>query len=237
MTERKSADTHRSETEFQVGKSAVRLEDGRLTIEIDEIGAPLPRRLRGKVTVTLPYMASRDFQLDPKARHFWSPACTHAQIAVDFERPGLSWKGHGYVDMNHGAEPLEKGFDYWDWSRTPLEDGDTLIRYVTDPATGPQRALHVRIGPDGTASETEGEASVELPGTRIWRIDRRAGALSGAAPAVKQTLEDTPFYSRSLLAYPQGASGLATHETLSCKRLRSPIVKLMLPFRMPRLSL
>lgn len=237
MTERRRADTNRSDTEFKVGKSAVRLEDGRLIIEIDEIGAPFPRRLRGTVSVTLPYMASRDFQLDPNGRHFWSPACTHADISVDFDEPDLSWHGHGYVDMNHGSEPLQKGFDYWDWSRTPLEDGDTLIRYVTDPASGAQRDLHVRISPDGAVAEAKGEASVDLPSTTLWRINRRAGTLSGAAPTVRQTLEDTPFYSRSLLAYPTGTSGLTTHETLDCRRLRSPIVKLMLPFRMPRLSL
>ena len=56
------------------------------------------------------------------------------------------------------------------------------------------------------------------------------------APAqVQQTLEDTPFYSRSVLS-----SGLfgervtSVHETLNVPRVASTAVRLMLPWRMPR---
>jgi carotenoid 1,2-hydratase len=237
MTERRRQDTKRTSTTYHTGNSQVRLVEGGLEIDFDELGAPFPRRVRGKVRVDMPYLNSRPFQLDHAARHFWSPACTHARIAVEFDRPGLSWQGHGYVDSNYGLEPVTKGFDYWDWSRMPLEDGETLIRYVTDPVGSAQRDLHIRISPDGGIAQASRTEATELPKTTIWRIGRRAGAIDHAAPHIVQTLEDTPFYSRSIIDYPYGTAGYATHETLSCKRLRSPIVRTLLPFRMPRLAL
>jgi carotenoid 1,2-hydratase len=73
-----------------------------------------------------------------------------------------------------------------------------------------------------------------LPPSPLWRIDRRARA----AARVQRTLEDTPFYARSLIELaPLGGTGAATpavHETLDVRRLASPIVQAMLPFRMPR---
>lgn len=236
MTERRRQDTRRTQTTYETGNSQVRLVDGGLEIDFDEIGAPFPRRVRGQVRVDLPYLNAKPFQLDPKGQHFWSPACTHARVSVDFDRPGLSWQGHGYVDANYGLEPVTKGFDYWDWSRVPMADGRTLIRYVTDPVNAAQRDLHIAIAPDGTIQPAASTQSASLPATSIWRISRRAGSLDNRPPHVVQTLEDTPFYSRSIIDYASGTAGYATHETLSCKRLRSPIVRTLLPFRMPRLS-
>ena len=237
MTERPRTSTYRTKASYDTGNSHVRWTGRSLEIDFSEIAAPLPRRVKGKICVDLPYANQRTFQLDPNARHFWSPACSHARIAVDFEKPGLSWQGHSYVDSNYGLEPVTRGFDYWDWSRTPLDDGQTLIRYVTDPVSSDQRDLHVRLAEDGTIRESAQTRATQLPGTRIWQINRRAGEIDGANPFVVKTLEDTPFYSRSIIDYPHGTAGYSTHETLSCKRLRSPIVKGMLPFRMPRLGL
>lgn len=235
MTERNRSGTDRSATTFKAGKSRAKVTSDGLVIDIDEIGAPLPRRLRGRVTVTLPYQNTTPFKLEPAGRHVWAPVCAHADVSVAFDQPNLSWQGHGYVDLNHGEEPLEKGFDYWDWSRTPQADGSTQIRYVTDPVARPQQALNLKVGPDGAVGEIDSDPPHTLPPTRIWRITRRTGLYASQTPRVVRTLEDTPFYSRSLLAYPDGTAGLTTHETLSGKRLRSPIVKTMLPFRMPRL--
>ncbi|MHA7901277.1 MAG: carotenoid 1,2-hydratase [Henriciella sp.] len=235
MTERGRKSTIRARQTYQTGKSSVSFDGDQLIIDVDEICAPLPRRLRGQVKVNLPYRMQDAFQLDHNARHFWSPACPHAEVYAEFEKPGLSWRGHGYVDSNYGLEPIQKGFDYWDWSRTPLKSGDTMIRYVTDPAKAPQRDLHLLIDRQGQTREVSGDPSLDLSPTGIWRIKRRAGSLGQHRPRIHQTLEDTPFYSRSILKYEGGVSGLATHETFSGKRLRSPIVKALLPFRMPRL--
>jgi carotenoid 1,2-hydratase len=52
---------------------------------------------------------------------------------------------------------------------------------------------------------------------------------------VEQTLEDTPFYVRSLLSSGLlGEQVTSVHETLDLPRLVSLPVRLMLPWRMPR---
>jgi carotenoid 1,2-hydratase len=54
-------------------------------------------------------------------------------------------------------------------------------------------------------------------------------------PRVMQTLEDTPFYARAVLE--SGLLGqrvVSVHETLNLRRLTSPVVQAMLPWRMPR---
>ena len=57
----------------------------------------------------------------------------------------------------------------------------------------------------------------------------------GVGASVVQTLEDTPFYVRSVLrADLLGEQVTAVHETLSIPRLVSLPVRLMLPWRMPR---
>jgi len=53
---------------------------------------------------------------------------------------------------------------------------------------------------------------------------------------VRRTLTDAPFYARSLLdAQWLGERVDVMHESLSLDRLRSPVVRAMLPFRMPRI--
>jgi carotenoid 1,2-hydratase len=58
---------------------------------------------------------------------------------------------------------------------------------------------------------------------------------SDAAPSIVSTLEDTPFYARSLLKTRlMGEDLTAMHETLNVRRLVSWPVRFMLPFKMPR---
>ena len=73
-----------------------------------------------------------------------------------------------------------------------------------------------------------------LPAT-FWRIDRGVRADAGNATRVIETLEDAPFYARSLLQTQLlGERVTAVHETLEPQRLTSRAVQMMLPFRMPR---
>jgi carotenoid 1,2-hydratase len=52
---------------------------------------------------------------------------------------------------------------------------------------------------------------------------------------VLQQLEDTPFYQRSVLrSRLLGQEVTSFHETLNVPRLVNPIVRSMLPWRMPR---
>jgi carotenoid 1,2-hydratase len=50
-----------------------------------------------------------------------------------------------------------------------------------------------------------------------------------------QTLEDSPFYTRSVLStHLLGEPATAMHESLSLDRFSTAWVQLMVPFRMPR---
>jgi carotenoid 1,2-hydratase len=56
-------------------------------------------------------------------------------------------------------------------------------------------------------------------------------------PRVVRTFEDTPFYARSLVQATIGDDRLSwIHESLSLDRVSNLAVRLMLPFRMPRLK-
>ncbi|MEL6325195.1 MAG: hypothetical protein AAFQ84_13300 [Pseudomonadota bacterium] len=233
MTERPSEDISRSQSQFVIGPSRLERDGQTFLISIEERSAPIPRKMSGEIRITLPWLSDRVFDLDPAGRHIWQPLCTRARVSVTFSAPHRRWEGTGYVDRNSGLEPLEQGFDYWDWSRTEDETGRTAIRYVADPAGGARRHLSLRFLEDGTLSNTEIEEDVPLSPTPIWRIKRRAGRLDTHAPSLVRTLEDTPFYSRSLMSY-DGGRMRSVHESFSGRRLRSPIIKSLLPVRMPR---
>jgi carotenoid 1,2-hydratase len=52
-----------------------------------------------------------------------------------------------------------------------------------------------------------------------------------------RTLEDTPFYARSLIAADVGGErGTGLHESLCMRRFSKGWVQTLLPFRMPRLA-
>ncbi|MEL7128270.1 MAG: carotenoid 1,2-hydratase [Pseudomonadota bacterium] len=233
MTERPKSAIERTTNTFAVGPSRVdRTSDG-LSIRVLERGAPLPRAANGTVEVRLPWQNTRRFQLHPSGRHTWQPICTTAEVSVAFDAPKRTWTGRAYVDTNWGTEPLETGFDYWDWSRTEGPDGSAKIRYVSDLASGGATDFCVGFDTSGEISTHTLEPQTTLPPTPIWRIPRRAGLLNGETPELMRTLEDTPFYSRSLLNHP--ASGVrAVHESFSGKRLRSNLIKSLLMVRMPR---
>jgi carotenoid 1,2-hydratase len=61
---------------------------------------------------------------------------------------------------------------------------------------------------------------------------------SGGDPhQLVRTLEDTPFYARSLIeATIDGEHGRGLHESLDMRRFTQPWVQTLLPFRMPRFA-
>ena len=64
-------------------------------------------------------------------------------------------------------------------------------------------------------------------------MDRRTQADDPSS--LVATLEDTPFYARSHIRTKLlGVETEAMHESLALGRLRSPIIKSLLPWRMPR---
>jgi carotenoid 1,2-hydratase len=233
MTERGRRSLRRDAQTLELGPSRATWDGAQLVAEIDERCVPLPWRLRGRITVTPTPLTTHGFALDPAARHRWRPLAPLARVSVDMQHPALRWQGHGYLDSNDGSEPLEQGFADWDWSRETLPDGRCQVRYEARREDAPPRRLSLRFAGDGSVENLDPGDTCALATTPVWRIRRRTLAAAGETPRVLRTLEDTPFYARSLVG--DDATGQAVHESLCLRRFSRRWVQLLLPFRMPRL--
>ncbi len=233
MTERGRRSVARSEKVFRAGPSSLHWRNDVLEIHLDEIGAPVPRRSRGMIRVTPSGFTERSFSLDAAGRHVWQPIAPKARIDVMFDRPDLRWSGNGYLDSNHGSGPLEADFREWTWLRAHL-GRDSVVFYDAQRRDGSLASLALRFEPDGRVQSVEPPPSVKIPST-LWRVARVTRADAGHAAVVRRTLEDAPFYARTELATRLfGEPAECIHESLSLDRVASPIVRAMLPFRMPR---
>jgi carotenoid 1,2-hydratase len=236
MTERGRERVQREAASLAIGPSAVEWEGDALTVRIDEISVPVPGRIRGVVRVHPAAITTHTFALDAAGRHRWSPIAPCARVEVELERPALAWTGSGYLDSNAGDEPLEAAFRRWDWSRTSLEGGDTVVLYDVERRDGSALPLALRFDPLGGVRTFDPPPAVRLPRT-LWRVARGTRADDGRSAAVAQTLEDAPFYSRSILsARLLGEAVTAVHESLSLERFSAAWVRTLLPFRMPRVA-
>ncbi|MFN3958859.1 MAG: hypothetical protein ACK4NP_02985 [Parvularculaceae bacterium] len=232
MTERSRARIDLAPDRFTIGRSALEWRKDELTIDIDEHGAPLPRPLRGRVTVRPAALTGRIFLIDAQGRHRWRPLAPRSHVTVAFDDPAVSWSGEGYFDANDGEEPLEDAFHSWNWARLSAEGSPPLILYDTAPRRGDPRRLALEVSADGGLIERRSPPLVRAAPTPVFRMERLLG---GNGARLSATLEDAPFYSRSLMETMVDARRYrGFHESFSGDRLRSPIVKAMLPFRMPR---
>ena len=232
MTERGRSALARDATTLAIGRSALAWDGSALTLSLDEVTAPLPRRVRGTVRLIPHGLGRRAFALDAAGRHRWMPLAPSAHVEVAFTAPDWRWSGHGYWDTNAGDEPVAAGFRTWDWSRADLGDGASAVLYDTRAADGSERSLAVLYTADGSSTDFAAPPRQKL-GRTLWGLPRSTQA-DGAA-RVSRTLEDTPFYARSVLdTQLLGRRVTAVHETLSATRFNTPIVRAMLPFRMPR---
>jgi carotenoid 1,2-hydratase len=232
MTERGQRHCARSAREFSIGPSQLSWDGDCLTIDIDEVGVPIPRRIRGRIKLWPQQLFGYSTPLDAAGRHHWGPLAPSSRIEVALDAPDLKWQGHAYLDSNEGDEPVDRGFHTWDWSRARMRDGSTLVFYDMQAPNMEDRALSLRFTPKGTVETVELPPAQHLSKT-AWRIARRMR--STQAVRVHEQLEDTPFYQRALLQFDYaGEPLLAFHETLSVPRLVSPVVQAMLPWRMPR---
>ena len=234
MTERGQSRLMRDAQHLNIGPSSLRWDGHSLHIDVNEITAPIPSRLRGSISLTPRALTADSYDLDALGRHQWRPIAPAADVEVDLSSPNLSWRGRGYFDSNIGSEPVEQGFTYWDWSRAIMPNDDTVILYESLRRDDSRGLLALRYDAQGRCTPIEAPASHALPAGRIWRAPRGTRGDSGSVEIV-ETLEDTPFYTRSLLKQKiHGEPALAIHESLSLTRFAHPIVQLMLPFRMPR---
>lgn len=194
--------------------------------------------MRGEVRARPFALTDRTFLIDPHGRHRWRPLAPRANFEIALSEPALSWRGEGYFDANDGDEPLEDAFSAWDWARLYPDRRETIVLYDTEPRAGAARRIAIAVSPDGQIIEADAPALQRADPTPVFRIQRRIGGDGGAAPKIIRTLEDAPFYSRSLVETSLGGRPYrGFHESLSGDRLRSNVVRAMLPFRMPRTDL
>jgi carotenoid 1,2-hydratase len=233
MTERGRAALKRDGNTLRIGPSALAWDGTSLEIEIDEITAPIPRRLRGRIRIVPGSLGSGERTLDGAGQHYWRPIAHAARVDVAFDSPERKWAGHGYWDSNWGAVPLENSFKSWVWSRGRSPDG-TVVAYDVTLKTGERRAFCLDFGNKADVKEYPAPEMVALSGT-LWRM-ARPGHSEGPLRLLR-TLEDAPFYTRSIVQNTLlGREMVSMHESLSLDRFRMPIVQAMLPFRMPRRS-
>jgi len=233
MTERRWSAVWRERDSLVVGPSRLAWDGQGLTVHLRERGAPLPRAVEGTIRVRPQALTRTVVGLDAAGAHGWWPIAPRARVELELERPALRWSGAGYLDMNAGAAPLETGFRAWHWSRAPRAGGTTVL-YDVLRRDGESAAHALHFDASGRGEVIDAPAPVALPRT-FWRVDRRTRGDPGSSARVRATLEDSPFYARSLVAARLlGEPVLAVHESLSLERFRQPWVRVLLPFRMPR---
>ncbi|MBK6513060.1 MAG: carotenoid 1,2-hydratase [Polyangiaceae bacterium] len=229
LTERRSP--YRSRDALAIGTSSMEWRGDALEIRVDERTSPLPSRLRGVVTVRPKGLTGEPLALDAAGAHLWWPIAPRSRVEVAFDEPGLRFSGNAYLDSNTGDQPLEEAFRSWSWSRLSSRD-KTLVSYHVernDKTRGKTDLLF-----DGGMCGLEAGVSTPLPGTR-WGLPRTAHGPKGVRLELAQTLEDTPFYSRSRIAASLGGERLeGVHEGLDLQRFTRPWVQALIPFRMRR---
>ncbi len=236
MTERGKRHVDRDARSFSIGRSRLEWTGAALVIDIDERGAPWPRPLRGRIVVHPRGLSRFATALDDAGRHRWGPIAPCARIEVALTQPDLRWSGDAYIDSNEGDEPVDRAFARWDWLRAPRPDGRCAVLYDVRQRGGVEHLVGARFAPDGSVEPYALPQRQALPPTALWRIGRRVPVAADAPPVrVRRTLEDTPFYARSLLhMVDDGVAVDAVHESLDVGRLVSTSTQWMLPWKMPR---
>jgi carotenoid 1,2-hydratase len=237
MTERSQQQLSRSASQLTIGPSSVAWDGNKLRLSLDEWSQPWPARLRGSVTLhPLALAASEPLELDSRSEHRWWPIAPCCRVEVDLHSPHLQWQGNGYLDSNRGCGPLDKTFASWQWSRADLPGGGSAVIYDAHEVDATTRQLALRFGTQGSVENFEAPPEHGLSSS-LWRIARSQRCEVGQQPRLVRSLEDTPFYSRSLIDTRWlGQPVRAMHESLDLRRFKKGWVQAMLPFRMPRMA-
>ncbi len=233
MTDRGEAALALSARRLQIGPSAMVWDGTRLTVEIDEATWPHPGRLRGTVTVTPKAVTAVELPLTPEGTHVWRPFAPVATIAVELDRPGWSWSGHGYLDANFGTRALEADFSFWTWGRYPTREGATCF-YDAVRRDGSRLAVGIAFDRQGGSRPVTPPPLVRFRRS-LWGVRRETRADPGFAPRQVLAMLDAPFYCRSAVRTRIGGEDtVGVHEALDLDRFRSPLLKPMLAVKVPR---
>jgi carotenoid 1,2-hydratase len=233
MTERGADSLTRVPEAISIGPSMMMWDGEDLIIQFAETCAPIPRKIRGTVRVTPEALAMQCFALDAEGKHRWTPISPRARVEVKLDEPGMRWSGTGYVDSNAGDAPLEDGFSNWNWSRAHGTT-HTSVFYEGERRDGSRFDLALKFDASGHAEQVAPPPIANMPKTS-WRVPRLTRADSEGSVTIKRSWENAPFYSRTALEMDVFDERVeAVHESLSLDRLRSPVVRFMVPFRNPR---
>jgi carotenoid 1,2-hydratase len=236
MTERPAASLSRSTDHLAIGPSAMQWNGDSLVIDVNERCCPFPRGISGHIRVTPESRCSYVTALDGAGLHCWTPVAPSARIEMDLSTPKLSWRGFAYLDSNFGDAPLEQSFRRWNWSRARLADGSTVVLYDVTRSAGNDLTLALKFSRDGSVKVIELPPPATVAPT-AWKISRGTRCDSGSRAAIRKTLEDGPFYARSIINTKLlGEPVCAIHESLSLDRFEKRWVQMLLPFRMPRVG-
>ncbi|EYF03789.1 hydroxyneurosporene dehydrogenase [Chondromyces apiculatus] len=250
LTERRKHTIERGPDALVIGPSVMEWRDGDLLVSFDETTSHFPsllqNRLRGQVRLMLRSAPPAPIHLDAAGRHTWAPIAPIARAEVTLSHPQLRFSGSAYLDSNAGEEPLEAGFTGWNWARAApgTHDGSGRTRSTERAEVSVSYGVTRRDGSHmlvARAFDTQGESreisarSTRPFGRTGWGLSRTLAVDPGTAPRLVRTLEDTPFYARSLAeASLGGQQGIVVHEQLSLERFAQPWVRLLIPFRMRR---
>ena len=233
MTERRARELYRDARTLRIGPSAMRWDGKGLTVEIDEITPLFPHRVKGYVKLYPEAVVNHPVVLDKAARHCWWPIAPCAKVEVELEQPCLSWSGSGYFDFNTGEVSLEQSFRKWNWCRAGLPEG-TAVLYDLVEKDGDICSLAIKFDPSAGVADFDPPPPAQLERS-FWRMSRSTRCEAGDNARVLVALEDSPFYTRSVIETKLlGRTATAIHESLDLDRFDRPIVQAMLPFRMPR---
>ena len=236
MTERGEKQVSRNATEFMIGPSNLRWDGEKLIVHIEERAVPFGQKVSGTVELYPTTLFNFSTPLDAAGKHRWGPLAPSARVKVRLNSPDLQWAGNAYLDSNEGDEPISQSFHEWDWSRAEMRGGRTAVIYDVREKSAQEKILALTFNPNGTIDHFEPPPRQALPKT-IWGIRGHMRNQSSKGLEVVQVLENTPFYTRSVLnSELLGEKVLSFHETLSVPKLTLTSTQLMLPWRMPRIT-
>ncbi|MCM2562032.1 carotenoid 1,2-hydratase [Lutimaribacter sp. EGI FJ00015] len=234
MTDRGRSALRKTGGALTVGPSAMRWQDGKLLIEVNEWGAlPMVTPVRGTIEVVPEAVTSVELPLTSDGAHVWRPFAPVARVSVALEAKGWQWQGHAYFDANFGTRALEQDFAFWTWGRFPEADGATCF-YDATRLDGTRLAQAVHFDRAGNAGAITPPPLHPMKRS-MWAVRRETRGDAGCQPRQVMNMLDAPFYSRSMVrTVLGGVESVGVHEALDLRRFRSPLLKPMLAFRVPR---
>ena len=233
MTERGASRVRREPDFLSIGPSSIRWTGEAIEVRLDEVCAPLPRRVRGSLRLVPHGICGRSFDLDARGLHRWSPFAPCARIDVDIEQPAQRWSGTPtwirISATSRSSRDSRIGPGRAPACRRAPWCSTTSRRRCGAGARHGAAVRPQRRGARDRAARRGGAAQVGL-GSRAAHA-RRCGGRSVPARHARGWAVLQPFAARHPSA---GRARGRIHESLSLERFRSPWVQCLLPFRMPR---